>query len=97
MEGELIVNEDIEEGAHQEEEEDEEENGGGLSLSAETIAALKLFALDAGIPVLGNQWPSWTIDYRIIDSILQCIPLESYVLGLCSANFPIPVDRSQTD
>ena len=33
---------------------EEGEEGGGLSLSAETIAALKAFALDSGIPVLGN-------------------------------------------
>lgn len=37
----------------------DEDDGGhsGLSLSAETIAALKDFAVASGIPVLGNSLP----------------------------------------
>lgn len=33
---------------------DEESIGGGVTLSAETMAALKDFAILSGIPVLGN-------------------------------------------
>lgn len=33
---------------------DEEGDGGGVFLSAETLSALKDFAIQSGIPVLGN-------------------------------------------
>ena len=42
----------------------EGDDGGGLSLSAETMAALRDFALASGIPALGTL--SWKGDSEII-------------------------------
>ena len=48
---------------------DDEGVGGGICLSAETMAALKDFAIQSGIPVLGNA--CMTNDCEVLATHLQ--------------------------